>query len=222
MDPTSEDRPRERMRALGGDRLSDRELLAIVLGTGTRNRAVDELAGDVLRAAGGLAALSRAAPSELERISGIGEARALRVAAAFCLGRKAVEVELAPGGAWSPERLWARLRARLAALPQEVFVVVGLDARGAVIDEVEVALGTLTGVEVHPREVFRPLIRMAAAAGVLAHNHPSGDSEPSSDDIEMTRRLREVGEVVGVPIIDHVVLGRDRWTSIAEFAGPLL
>ncbi|MCA9679239.1 MAG: hypothetical protein KC464_29685, partial [Myxococcales bacterium] len=112
-----------------------------------------------------------------------------------------------------------RLRGRVAGLDQEIFVVVGLDARNVVLDEVEVARGSLTGVDVHPREVFRPLIRMAAAAAVVAHNHPSGDARPSAEDLELTRRLREVGHLVGIPVVDHVVLGERGFTSLAEWMG---
>jgi len=87
------------------------------------------------------------------------------------------------------------------------------------VDEIEVARGSLTGVEVHPREVFRSLIRQAAAAAVVAHNHPSGDSQPSPDDIALTRRLRLAGEILGIPILDHVVIGRDDFTSVADLVG---
>lgn len=98
-------------------------------------------------------------------------------------------------------------------------MVLALDARNAVIDEIEVARGSLTDVEVHPREVFRPLIRQAAAAAVVAHNHPSGDPSPSASDVTFTRRLRRAGELLGIPILDHVIIGRDDYSSIAELVG---
>jgi len=214
------DGPRERLMAHGGERISDPELLAVILGTGMRGKSAVALAEEVLRAVGGLQALSRAAPSELVGVAGIGEARALRLAAAFHLGRRAVEVQRAARPAIiSPADVWLRMRGRVAGLPQEVFLVLGIDAKNVVIDEVEVARGTLTGVDVHPRDVFRPLIRMSAAAGVVTHNHPSGDPRPSQEDIELTRRLREIGLIVGIPIVDHIVLGARGYTSIAEYAG---
>ena len=112
-----------------------------------------------------------------------------------------------------------RVRARLAGVPQELFLALAVDARNGLIDEVEVARGHLTSVEVHPREVFRPLIRAAAAAAVVVHNHPSGDPTPSSEDLVLTRRLRAVGELVGIPILDHVIVAGDQFRSIAEWMG---
>jgi DNA repair protein RadC len=211
-------RPRERMLALGGDRVGDDDLIAVLLGTGTRGRPAEALAQEILRTAGGLVALSRASPRELAQLPGMGEARALRIAAAFHLGRRAAELGRARGAVITgAEDVWERLRGRVAGVAQEVFFAIGLDVRNAVVEEVEVARGTLTSVDIHPREVFRPLIRMAAAGAVVAHNHPSGDPTPSPEDLDLTRRLREVGRVVGIPIVDHVVLGATRFTSLADF-----
>jgi len=108
---------------------------------------------------------------------------------------------------------------RLAGVSQELFFVIGIDVRNGMLDIVEVARGSVAHVEVHPREVFRPLVRMAAAGGVLVHNHPTGDPTPSRQDCELTQRLREVGRVLGIPIIDHVVIGGRAYRSIAEWMG---
>lgn len=210
------DRPRERLLSYGGDRVSTEELLALVLGTGTRGRPALEVARQALTCVGGIAALARASPRELMTVPGIGAARASRVAAAFHLGRRSMEPELYDRSLRSPDEVFQRLRCRMDGLSQEIFVVLALDVRNAVIDEIEVARGCLTGVEVHPREVFRPLIRMAAAAAVVAHNHPSGDPTPSPEDVFLTRRLREVGDIVGIPVLDHVVVGRGAYVSLAE------
>jgi DNA repair protein RadC len=165
-----------------------------------------------------VAALARATPAELAVAHGVGAARAARLAAGFELGRRALAVRdrahLADAGA-----VFRFLRPRVVGLAQEVFLAIGLDARNRIVGEVEVARGLLTGVEVHPREVFRPLIRMAAAGAVVAHNHPSGDPTPSHEDLALTRRLRAVGELVGIPIVDHVVIAGDRYRSIAEWLG---
>lgn len=210
------DRPRERLRSLGGERISDRELLAVLLGTGTRGRPVEMIASDVLERMGGLPALSRATPSELAGIGGIGATRALQIAAAFHLARRAIEIS-AGDQPVCIEDVWKRLRLRLGGLSQEVFCVIGLDARQCVIEEAEVARGTLDSVSVHPRDVFRPLIRMAAHSGIVAHNHPSGDPTPSEDDHLLTRRLQEIGDLLGIPILEHVVIARDGFRVISEY-----
>jgi DNA repair protein RadC len=114
------------------------------------------------------------------------------------------------------------LSPRFAGLTQELFVAVGMDVRNGLLDVVEVARGSVANVEVHPREVFRPLIRMAAAGAVLVHNHPSGEPTPSRDDIELTRRLRAVGRVIGIPIVDHVIIGDRQYCSLCEWLGPAL
>jgi DNA repair protein RadC len=100
-----------------------------------------------------------------------------------------------------------------------VFLVIGIDIRNGLLDIVEVARGSLNAVEVHPREVFRPLVRMAAAGGVVVHNHPSGDPSPSDEDLSLTERLREAGDLLGVPVIDHIVIGAQRYRSIGELLG---
>ena len=104
-------------------------------------------------------------------------------------------------------------------MTQEVFLVAGLDVRNGLLDVVEIGRGGLVGVDAHPREVFRPLVRMAAAAGVVIHNHPSGDPTPSAQDRDLTRRLRDAGRVVGIPIVDHVIIGHRRFRSLAEWLG---
>lgn len=153
---------------------------------------------------------------------GIGAARAARVTAAFELGRRAIEVASHRDTVGHPDDVYRAVAPRLAGLTQEVFLVLGVDIRNGLLDIVEVARGTVAGVEVHPREVFRPLIRMAAAGAVVVHNHPSGDPTPSLEDVELTRRLREAGSLLGIPVIDHVVIGDRAYRSIVEWMGPEL
>ena len=216
------ERPRERLWRTGTDALGDEDLLAMVLGTGVRDRPVREVAAELVRAAGGVGALSRASPRELVQVSGVGTARAARVAAAFELGRRAVDAVHHRETVGRAEDVYRVVAPRVAGLAQELFIVIGVDIRNGLLDVVEVARGSVAGVEVHPREVFRPLVRMAAAGGVLVHNHPSGDPTPSPEDVELTRRLREVGRLLGIPIIDHVVIGDRAFRSIAEWLGTEL
>jgi DNA repair protein RadC len=216
------DRPRERLLSRGVNKIGDEELLSILLGTGVRDHPALAVAGALVKAAGGVAALSRASPRELALITGIGTARAARIAAAFELGRRAMEGEQRRAMLGRPDDVFQLVNPRVAGLAQELFFVIGMDIRNGLLDVVEVARGTVHGVEVHPREVFRPLVRMAAAAGVLVHNHPTGDPTPSREDVELTRRLRSVGDVIGIPIIDHVVIGDGKFRSIAEWMGTEL
>lgn len=166
-------------------------------------------------------ALSRASPREVSQVLGVGNVRAARVVAAFELGRRAVESENHRETLSQAEDVYRVIGARLSGLAQEVFVAIGVDVRNGMLDVVEVARGTVATVEVHPREVFRPLIRMAAAGGIVVHNHPTGDPTPSHDDLELTRRLRDAGTVIGIPIIDHVIVGNNGFRSVAEWMGAV-
>jgi DNA repair protein RadC len=213
----SDARPRERLLAYGPQQLSDAELLAVVLGTGITGANVVDLAQALLLASGGLGGLARASLDELRGQSGIGAARAAAVLAALELGRRSVGERPARGRriASAPE-VWTHLRARLGSAPVEEFWALALDVRHRVLWETCLARGSLTGVEVHPRDVFRPLIRGGAAAVIFCHNHPSGDPSPSRQDLDLTLRLRDVGELCGISVLDHVVVGTDGFTSLAQ------
>ena len=196
--------------------MSDLDLLARLAGT------KPGVAASLLAHTGGLAALSRASQHELSQVRGVGARRAARIAAAFELGRRVLGAHTPRAHLAGPADIARLLRPRVAGLEQEVFFAIGIDIRNGLLDIVEVARGSVHAVEVHPREVFRPLVRMAAAGGVIAHNHPTGSAVPSPEDRELTRRLREVGHVVGIPIVDHVVLAGDDFCSIAEYSGATM
>jgi len=213
-----DDRPRERLWRRGLTSIGDEELLAIMLGSGVRARPALAIAADLVRSSGGVVAVSRASLHELAQVSGIGSARAARIAAAFELGRRAIEAEQRRDILGAPDDVYRVVGPRLAGLQQEVFLALGIDIRNRLLEVVEIARGTVIGVEVHPREVFRPLVRMAAAGAILVHNHPSGDPTPSAADFELTQRMREVGELLGIPIVDHVVIGHAGFHSIAELS----
>ncbi len=212
-----EARPRERLAACGAEQLTDSELLAVVLGGGTRGVSALEVAAAVLRGTNGPAGLLRATPAELSGFPGIGPVRASLILAALELGRRAVASRPARGHRVAgASEVWTYFRGRLAPLSVEEFWALGLDVRHRVQTEQCLARGSLTGVEIHPRDVFRPLIRQAVAAVIFVHNHPSGDPAPSRADIELTARLREVGDLCGIPVLDHVVVGWEGYTSLAE------
>jgi len=213
------ERPRERLLEQGADALTSNELLALILGSGIAGSSATDLGSRLLDDAGSLVALSRADARELATLHGIGIARATRLAAAFQLGKRVVAEPIPDLMVRDAHDVYRYLQPRLRGLLQEVFIVIALDARNAVLSHVEVARGSLTAVEVHPREVFRPLIRLAAAGAVVAHNHPSGDPNPSAHDLALTRRLRRAGDLVGIPIIDHVVIGAVGYASIGELVG---
>jgi DNA repair protein RadC len=210
-------RPRERLLACGAAQLSDQELLAIVLGSGTAGRSVIDVANSLLAATAGLSGVAQASIEELRAQRGIGIARASLLQAAMELGRRAVGERPRPGRRLaSASDVWSHLRARLAMSEVEEFWALALDVRHRIQSERCLARGSLTGVEVHPRDVFRPLIRSAAAAVIFCHNHPSGDPTPSRQDLELTARLREVGELCGIAVLDHVVVGWEGFASLAE------
>ena len=153
-------------------------------------------------------------------VEGVGPAQAARLIAAVHLGRRALE--RAPPRAEplvSPEQVWRLVRPRIAGLKQEIFIAIALDARGAIVLEAEVHRGTLTKVDVHPRDVFRALVGASAACGIVVHNHPSGDVRPSRDDLDLTYRLKDCGHIVGIPILDHVIVADDAYRSINEYLG---
>ena len=207
-----ESRPREKFAALGPDRLSSAELIALLLRSGLRGRSVLDIATQLLLAHGNsLARLAHAAHDDfraLAAVPGIGRDKAITLAAAFALALRAVsEISEAPL-VRTPEDA-ARLVAPLAwNLRQEKFWVLLLDNKRRLLrDPVEITAGTLTASLVHPREVFSPAVRESAAAVVAVHNHPSGDPSPSREDLSVTRRLAESGTLLGIPLIDHVVIG---------------
>jgi DNA repair protein RadC len=209
-------RPRERLLAAGPSALSDGELLGLLFGIGSREKTAVELAGEVISEAGGLHGLYDVSVHELTRVNGIGEAKACIILAAVELGRRIGQVRN-PGRPVisSPADVERLLRGRIANLDRENFVVVLLNTKNEVIETSTVSVGTLSASLVHPREVFKPAIRASAASVVLAHNHPSGKVEPSREDREVTRRLGEAAQILGIEVLDHVILG-DGYFSMRE------
>jgi DNA repair protein RadC len=212
-----EDRPRERLLSAGADALSAAELLAVLLRTGTRAASAGELAGRLLAAYGSLAALSQAHPAELIQQRGIGPAKAGAVLAAFELGRRLHRTPPAQRPAIrTPADVAALAGPQMRHLDREHFRAILLNTRHQVLGMTSVAVGGLDSAPIHPREVFKEAVRHSAAAVVLVHNHPSGNPEPSGDDVRITIRLRDAGRVVGIEVLDHVIIGDGRFTSLRE------
>ena len=215
------DRPRERLAAIGPASLSDAELLALVLRTGGRRADALRLASQLLEHCGGLAGLARAPARELRSLRGVGAAKSASVVAALEIGRRLASRRLREGDAIrGPAEVYQHFHAQLRDAPEEHFAVLLLDARHRVLRAVTVFKGTLTASLVHPREVFRVALKEAAAALVLVHNHPSGDPTPSREDVEVTGRLARAGEILGIPVLDHVVIAERGFASLRE-AGHL-
>ncbi len=212
-----EDRPRERLDALGPEALTDAELLALLLRTGGRGADARRVAASLLASLGGLAGLSRAGRAELAAVSGIGPAKSATLCASLELGRRLASRRLDPGRPIrGPEDVFRHFHPRLRHAAHERFFVVLLDGRHRVVGHELVSQGTLTASLVHPREVFRPALRRSAAAVLLVHNHPSGDPTPSREDREITDRLTRAGELLGIPVLDHVVVAERGFHSLRE------
>lgn len=208
---------RERIRAFGSESATEVELLALVLGHGQQGQRVISLARKTLELAGSLDALSRLEASELEEYPGLGPARASRIIASFELGRKVARPRIKIGRFLaSAAEAASFLHALIADSMREEFHAVLLDSRHRLLGHRLISIGSLQSSIVHPREVFRPAIRLAAAALVVGHNHPSGDPSPSSEDQAVTDRLKEVGSIIGIQLLDHLVLGANRYHSFAE------
>ena len=214
------DRPRERLEALGAEALSDAELLALLLRTGGRGADALAVASRLLAMHGGLSALARAGGCDLASTAGIGPAKSATLRASLELGRRLAARRLEAGRPIrGPADVFHHFHPHLRHAAQERFLVVLLDGRHRVLRQELVSQGTLTASLVHPREVFRPALRESAAALVLVHNHPSGDPTPSREDREITERLMRAGEILGIPVLDHVVVAERGYCSLRETAG---
>jgi DNA repair protein RadC len=212
-----DDRPREKLGRVGAAGLGDNELLALVIGAGTAEAGALALANRVLSAFDGLHGLLRIAPEDLVGVKGVGPARAAQVLAAVEIGRRVLaphakeRVQLV-----GPHEAAGYLLPAYGSRPVEQFGIVLLDTKHRVIRCLVLSVGSVDGTSVQPRDVFRQAMLASAPAVILFHNHPSGDPEPSGDDIALTMRLVAAGELMGVAVIDHLVLGDGRYCSLKE------
>jgi DNA repair protein RadC len=211
------ERPRERLLKHGADRLSDAQLLAIILRTGGGGKSALDLAMEILSGFDDLRGIEHAAPGEFSRFKGMGNAKVAQLKAALELGRRLLAVPVQRGPAFSTSSdVYAHYHQRLRDLKKEVFYCAMLDAKNRINKECCVSEGTLTNSLIHPREAFKNAIRESAAAVIFVHNHPSGDPQPSREDIIVTERLVNAGEIVGIKVLDHIIIGDNRYTSMME------
>ena len=212
--PDQSERPRERLLELGAGVLTDAELIAVLMGTGTSGESALD-AGARVAASVNVRRLHQAAAEDLLLVHGIGRARAAQLLAAAELGRRLWPDGDATPLVRGPESVYELTR-DIRAMNREHFVGFYLNSRNQVLRREIISIGSLNASIVHPREVFLPAVAMSAASVVLAHNHPSGDPTPSEEDLAITRRLLEAGRILGIDLLDHVVVARDSYASFKE------
>lgn len=210
-------RPRERLVRDGERSLSDAELLAIILRTGSRDETALELAQRLLYQFGGLQGLCQCSLAELAKVKGVGMAKACQIKAAVEIGRRAFGTERSEKFVIrSPADVARLLMSEMRYLDREHLRAVLLNTRNMVVDVVTVSVGTLNASLAHPRECFKEAIRQSAAAVIFVHNHPSGDPTPSPEDVSLTRQLVEAGKLLGIEVLDHVIIGDGTYVSLKE------
>ena len=209
--------PRERMAALGAEMLSDTELIAILLNTGSKGRNVLELAWDLLNSAGTLRSLRMMSLNEISAIDGIGEGKGARVLAAMELGRRAAleDKRFMPKISSSKDVL-DFLADEMRSLEQETVRVLLLNTKHMLLHSAVISVGGLNYSPIHPREVYKQALKFSAAGIILVHNHPSGEAAPSEQDIKLTKRLKEAGEIMGIPLLDHLIIAETGYYSFSE------
>jgi DNA repair protein RadC len=212
-----EDRPRERLKALGAEVLTVSELVAVVLGTGSARRCAMDVARDVVGAVGMVRDLAGVSVEKLARVEGVGEAKACRLKAAVELGRRVTkatrgEVKIVK----CPEDAAGLVIEDMKHLDREHFAVILLDSKNAVISVEKVSVGTVNSSIVHPREVMKPALEKSATSIILVHNHPTGSVSPSREDVAITRRFEKCGRILGIDVIDHLIIGDGNYRSMKE------
>lgn len=211
------DRPRERLRQNGAQQLTNQELLAIIFRVGIKNLSVTQLAANVLTHFEHLHDIKDATIEELIEINGIGEVKAIELLAAIELGRRVSAKQVQ--NRWTirtPDDAATLLMSDMTNLKQEHFVVLYLNVKNQVIHKQTIFMGSLNASIVHPREIFREAVKRSAASIICAHNHPSGNPTPSSEDIDVTKRIQHAGEVLGIELLDHVIIGDHQFISLKE------
>ncbi len=216
-DMPSDQRPRERLIREGSRALSDPELLAILLRTGSSEKSAVELATEVLNCFSGLKNLVQAGVEELSSIKGMGPVKAAQLKAALEIGRRLALVSVSERPSIrGPQDAAAMVMEEMRHLDREHFCALLLNTKHQVLAKETISIGTLNSSVVHPRELFKAAIKRSASAVILVHNHPSGDPTPSREDREITRRLQDAGSIIGIEVLDHIVIGDNRFISFRD------
>ncbi|MEC2054576.1 DNA repair protein RadC [Peribacillus psychrosaccharolyticus] len=216
-DTPKEERPRERFLQEGPKSLSNQELLALLIRTGTKNESVIQLSSRLIRTFEGLRLLKDASIEEITAIHGIGEAKAIQILAAIEIGRRINSLNNQDRYVIrSPEDCANYCMDEMRFLSQEHFVCLYLNTKNQVLHKQTIFIGSLNASIVHPREVYKEAFRRSAASIICLHNHPSGDPQPSREDIEVTKRLVECGKIIGIELLDHVIIGDQKFISLKE------
>lgn len=213
-----EERPRERLIKHGAEMLSAQELLAVILGRGVQGESVMVTAQRLLSEFGSLKGIAHASVEMLDRVKGIGPAKATQLKAALEIGNRC-EAQFDTKGQpviKTPADVEKLVKGKLRDKKKEYFTVILLDSRNHLINTKDISIGSLNASIVHPREVFKEAISASAAAVIFAHNHPSGDPTPSDDDIRLTHRLIEAGKILDIEVLDHIIIGEKGCLSMKE------
>ena len=213
-----DERPREKIMSGGILYLSNSELLAVLLRTGTKEKSALHLAEDVLSLeSSGILFLSECSAEELAKIKGVGQAKACQILAGVELGRRIAtkprDVKVAVN---SPKSIVSLFMEEMRYYKKENFNILMINTKGEIIGTERISVGDLSSTVIHPREVFLPAIRRSAAAVAFIHNHPSGDPTPSGEDVSTTKKLVKAGEILGIPVWDHIVIGDGKYISLRE------
>ena len=210
-DISQEQRPRERLKA--GQILNDAELLALLLGSGTKGESAIDM-GNRLLSENGLDKLNSLSIQELMKIKGIGLAKASRLVAAFELSKRVSSGRICEKIVKNPSDIASHYIEKLRDLKKEHFIAVFLDSKNKIIKDEIISIGTLNSSLVHPREVFKEAIKCSANSVILVHNHPSGSVEPSDEDYRVNKVLVETGNLVGIKVLDHLIVGEGKWKNL--------
>jgi DNA repair protein RadC len=213
-----DDRPREKLLMRGAQNLTDAELIAILLRTGKKGTSVLEISRELIKSDGNLAVLATKTVDSLQKVSGIGKDKAATLAAAFELSRRILSQQkwLSNKKVTSPQEIADIFIPLLRDDNKEKFIVVCLSSSNKIIKHETISIGNLNSSVVHPREIFKVAIDCASASIILIHNHPSGNPEPSNEDIRITKKIVESGKILDIPVFDHLIIAGETYTSFVE------